>query len=120
MVLHWLRRIALNIALVVVVACEQSLNAVPSQLRLTFFDSFSVLPLLVIDMIGVEVVNVDIWDVLGVHLLLREGVPVEVLEPWVALQLVRPAAVPNSVCWFPLQALVDEVCCPLVPPVRDP
>ena len=70
-------------------------------------------------MIGVEVVNVDIWDVLGVQLLLREGVPVEVLEPRMALQLVRSASVPNSVCWFPLQALVDEVCCALVPPIWD-
>lgn len=119
LVLDWLRWVVLHIALVIIVPCKEFLDTVTSELRLALFNRLCVFPLLVVNMVRVEVVNMDVGHVLRVHLLRRHRIPVEVAEPRVIFQLVRASAVPDSVSWLPLQTLVHEVGSLFVPAFRN-
>ena len=57
----------LHIILVKVVALEELLDAVPAQLYLLLFDRLCVLPLLIVDVVCVEVIHVDIGDKFRLH-----------------------------------------------------
>ena len=57
----------LHIILVKVVALEELLNAVPTQLYFLLFDCLCILPFLIVDMVCVEIINVDIGDKFGLH-----------------------------------------------------
>ena len=67
MVLSRFRHLSLNIVLVKVVTFEELLHAISAKLCFAFFNSFGVLPFLVIYMICVEVVNVYVRYVLRLH-----------------------------------------------------
>ena len=116
--MHWLRRRS-NIVLVKVVALEQLLDTVAAQLCLTLLHCLCVFPLLVVHVVLVEIVNVYVWHILGLHLPASQGTPVEVIEPRVLLKLLSASIVANSVHRFSLQTLVNEVSCALVPPFWD-
>ena len=120
MIVRGLRLLHCHVVLVEIIAFEELLDAVPPQLLLTFLHGLRVLPLLIVHVVRVEVVHVDVGDVARLHAALRERVPVEVVEPGVLLELERAARVTDPVHRLPLQALVDEVRCLLVPAVRDP
>ena len=57
----------LHIILVKVIALEELLDAIPTQLYFLLFDSFRVLPFLIVDMVRVEVIDIDIGDKLRLH-----------------------------------------------------
>ena len=59
--------LSLHIILVKVVALEELLNAVPTQLYFLLFDCLCILPFLIVDMVCVEIINVDIGDKFGLH-----------------------------------------------------
>ena len=59
-ILGWLRLSCCDLILVEVVALEEFLYAVSSQLCFTFLDCFSIFPFLIINMICVEVILVDV------------------------------------------------------------
>ena len=61
------------------------MNGVSAQLGFAFFNCLGVLPLLIIDVIRVEVVHVDVWYVLALHAAICQRIPVEVIEPRVLL-----------------------------------
>jgi len=115
-----LRHPSQHVILVIIVALKQLLHAVAAKLRFALLDCFSVLPLLVVDMICVEVVDVDVGYVRRLHPTRRQGVPVEIVEPRVLLQLFDTLCVANPVDGLALQTTVYEVCRLLVPAVRDP
>ena len=58
-------------------------------------------------MVGVEIVHTDVWHVWRLHPMGCQGVPVEVVEPGVLLELLGAFDVADPVHWLPLQALVD-------------
>ena len=105
-----------HIILAIVVAFEELLDTVPTQLGLTFFDSLSVFPLLIVHMIRIEIVNMDVWHVLRLHLPGSKGLPTEVVKPGMGLELVCATLIADSIHRFPLQALVDEIGSSLIPP----
>ena len=72
-----------RIILVVVVAFEELLDAVPAQLRLAFLDRFGILPLLVVHVVGVKVVNIDVWDELRLHGSTGQVIPAKIIKPGV-------------------------------------
>ena len=119
LVLSRLRNIRLNIILVVVVCFEELLNAVPAELGLTLTHSLRILPLLIVDMIRIEVVYMNVRDVWRLHTSRGQSVPVEVREPWVLLQFFDSLSVAYTLSWTPLQALVDKIRCFFVPAIRD-
>ena len=57
----------LHIILVKVIALEELLYAIPTQLYFLLFDRFCILPFLIVDVVCVEVINVDIWDEFRLH-----------------------------------------------------
>lgn len=116
--MHRLRRRS-DIILIVVVAFEELLNAVAAQLSLTLLHCFSIFPLLVVHVILVEIVNINVWYILRLHLSAGKSTPIEVIKPRVLLKLVCASIVANSVHRFSLQTLVNEVSCPFIPPLRD-
>ena len=50
--------------LAIIVTLEELLDTIAPQLRLAFFDSFRIFPLLIVHMICVKVVDMDVWHVL--------------------------------------------------------
>ena len=50
--------------LAIIVTLEELLDTIAPQLRLAFFDSFCIFPLLIVYMICVKVVDMDVWHVL--------------------------------------------------------
>ena len=60
-------RLLLHIILVKVIALEELLYAIPTQLYFLLFDRFCILPFLIVDVVSVEVINVDIWDEFRLH-----------------------------------------------------
>ena len=59
--------LSLHIILVKVVALEELLNAVPTQLYFLLFDCLCILPFLIVDVVCVKVINVDIRDEFRLH-----------------------------------------------------
>ena len=57
----------LHIILVKVIALEELLYAIPTQLYFLLFDRFCVLPLLIVDVVCVEVIHINIWDKFRLH-----------------------------------------------------
>lgn len=53
---------------VIVIALEELLHRVSSELSFALFDCFCVLPLLIIHVILIEIVDVDVRHVLRIHL----------------------------------------------------
>ena len=60
-------RLLLHIILVKVIALEELLYAIPTQLYFLLFDRFCILPFLIVDVVCVEVINVDIRDEFRLH-----------------------------------------------------
>ena len=60
-------RLLLHIILVKVIALEELLYAIPTQLYFLLFDRFCILPFLIVDVVCVKVINVDIWDEFRLH-----------------------------------------------------
>ena len=60
-------RLLLHIILVKVIALEELLYAIPTQLYFLLFDSLCILPFLIVDVVCVEVINVDIRDEFRLH-----------------------------------------------------
>ena len=60
-------RLLLHIILVKVIALEELLYAIPTQLYFLLFDRFCILPFLIVDVVCVEVINVDIGDEFRLH-----------------------------------------------------
>ena len=60
-------RLLLHIILVKVIALEELLYAIPTQLYFLLFDRLCILPFLIVDVVCVEVINVDIWDEFRLH-----------------------------------------------------
>ena len=108
-----------DIILVVVVAFKELLDTVTAQLCLTLLHCLCVLPLLVVHMVLVEIVNINVWNILRLHLSACQSTPIKVIEPGVRLKLLRASIVANSVNRFSLQTLVNEVSCFFVPPLGD-
>ena len=92
----------LHIILVKVVALEELLDAVPAQLYLLLFDRLCVLPLLIVDVVGVEIVHVDIRDKFRLHGTGGERCPVEVSKPGVLFKFLSASLVANPVDRLPL------------------
>ena len=67
LVQYGLRWISRYIILVIIVALEQLLHAVSSQLGLTLFNSLRIFPLLVVYVVAVEIVHVDVWHELRMY-----------------------------------------------------
>lgn len=107
------------IALVVVVSFEELLNAVTAQLGLTLAHSLCILPLLVVDMVGVKVINMDIWYVRRLHSARGQRIPVKVSEPRMLLELFDSFCVANTLRRSSLQALVNKISGLLVPAIGD-
>ena len=59
--------LSLHIILVKVIALEELLYAIPTQLYFLLFDRLCILPFLIVDMVCVEIINVDIGDKFGLH-----------------------------------------------------
>ena len=60
-------RLLLHIILVKVIALEELLYAIPTQLYFLLFDRLCILPFLIVDVVCVEVINVDIRDEFRLH-----------------------------------------------------
>lgn len=54
----------------------------------------------------------------GDQLLIKEGLPVEVLEPHMLFHLIGPIQA-QPVRWFSLEAFIDEICCLQGPALGD-
>ena len=57
----------LYIILVKVIALEELLDAISTQLYFLLFDCFCILPFLIVDVVRVEVIDIDIGDKLRLH-----------------------------------------------------
>ena len=57
----------LHIILVKVIALEELLNAISTQLYFLLFDRLCILPFLIVDVVRVEVIDIDIGDKLRLH-----------------------------------------------------
>ena len=57
----------LHIILVKVIALEELLDAISTQLYFLLFDRFCILPFLIVDVVRVEVIDIDIGDKLRLH-----------------------------------------------------
>ena len=57
----------LHIILVKVIAFEELLDAISTQLYFLLFDRLCILPFLIVDVVCVKVINVDIWDEFRLH-----------------------------------------------------
>ena len=57
----------LHIILVKVIAFEELLDAISTQLYFLLFDRFCILPFLIVDVVRVEVIDIDIGDKLRLH-----------------------------------------------------
>ena len=57
----------LYIILVKVIAFEELLDAISTQLYFLLFDRFCILPFLIVDVVRVEVIDIDIGDKLRLH-----------------------------------------------------
>ena len=97
-----------DLGLVEVVAVEDLLFAGATEQGLVLADLFGVIPL-PFDVIVVEVFLFDVGDEGCFHFLRVESLPVEVIEPWMALHLFD-AVDSQALGWLPHQALIDEVC----------
>ena len=73
-------------------------------------DLFSVVPGSQVHMSVVEVLLFDVWDKARLDLAVLKGSPVEVVEPWVVLDLLATVDA-QPLRSLPHQALVDEVSC---------
>ena len=56
----------------------------------------------------IKIISILLWLEWCINFLLKESLPVEILEPDVLFDLLRPVQT-KPVTWLPLQALVDEV-----------
>lgn len=93
--------------LVKVIAFEQLLDAGTAQVNLVLLDSFSVLPLLIVDVVLVEVDLARVRDVRCRHCSVNQCLPIEVGEPGVLLNF-SVALVTQSVASLASEAFVDE------------
>ena len=57
----------LHIILVKVIAFEELLDAISTQLYFLLFDRLCILPFLIVDVVRVEVIDIDIGDKLRLH-----------------------------------------------------
>jgi hypothetical protein len=102
-------RSRIHVVFVKIVAFKEFLHGVSTQLQLTLFDCFCVFPLLIVNVVRVEVVYSDVWDVLRMHLTRVEQIPVQHLEPRMRFQLVDSAFGANAILGLSLKTLVDKV-----------
>ena len=109
----------LDVIFIEVVALEELLDAVSAELCLALLDSLRILPLLVIDMVRIEVVHVNVGHIIRRHCSISERCPVEVTEPGMGLQLRCSILVANAVVRLALEALVDKISGLLVPAIWD-
>lgn len=96
--------------LVKVVAFEELLDTGAAQVHLILLDSLGVLPLLIVDVVLVEVDLIRVWDVGRLHSSVDHGLPVEVSEPCVVLHF-SVALVTEAVAGLAREAFVDEFGC---------
>lgn len=109
----------LDVIFIEVVALEELLDAVSAKLCLALLDSLRILPLLVIDMVRIEVVHVNVGHIIRRHCSISERCPVKVTEPRMGLQLRCSILVANAVVRLALEALVDKISGLLVPAIWD-
>ena len=105
--------------LIIIIALEQLLHRVSSQLCFALLHCISILPFLVINVILIEVVDMNVWYVLRLHSSVRKGIPVKVLEPRMGLEFIGSFIVTDSILRFSLQTFIDEVCSLNTPPFRN-
>ena len=102
---------------IVVITLEQFLHWVPSELCFTLLNSLCVFPFLIIDMVLVKVIDVDVRDVLWLHISASKCTPIKLFEPRMTLQFWGTFIVANSILRFPLQTFINKVSCLNTPPV---
>ena len=57
----------------------------------------------------IKIISILLWLEWCINFLLKESLPVEILEPDMLLDLLRSVQA-KPITWFSLQALIDKVC----------
>lgn len=73
--------------LIVVILFEQLLNAISPEQECILLNCLLVLPVVIIDMLLIEIVLLYGWNVRSLDLFIQESLPVEVFEPRVRFNL---------------------------------